>query len=111
MAERTIAKPFLEHLGGLVEKRPESHTKQADFLVTFGDCRIIIKVMAVTKQAALDKRFRINSERFVKGRPLVKILPSEVAINPITADDLAAGVPDQVNFPTLHAAGYRANAH
>lgn len=69
------------------------------------------KVMAVTKQAALDKRFRKNPERFVKGRPLVKMPPSEVAINPITADDLAAGVPDQVNFPTLHAAGYRANAH
>jgi putative transposase len=67
------------------------------------------KTVAATKQAALDKRYELNPERFVNGRPKVKMPPTEVAINPITADDIAAGVPDRVNFPTLHAAGYEAN--
>jgi len=35
--------------------------------------------------------------------------PTEVANKLITADDIAAGVPDQGNFPSLHAAGYEAN--
>jgi len=39
-------------------------------------------------------------------------MPStEVAINPLSAEDIAEGVVDSVNFPTLHAAGYQPNAH
>jgi hypothetical protein len=47
---------------------------------------------------------------FVKGRPVVKMPPTEVAINPISANDIEEGVRDAVNFPTLRAAGYQANA-
>jgi len=66
--------------------------------------------VAKTKQAALDARYTQNPERFVKGRPLVKSPPCEVAINPISAEDIAEGVVDAVNFPTLNAAGYHSNA-
>lgn len=69
------------------------------------------EAMVNTKQAALDKRYALNPERFVNGRPKVKLPPTEVAINPISAEDIAEGVVDAVNFPTLHAAGYDANAH
>ena len=65
---------------------------------------------AQTKQAALDARYAQNPERFVRGRPIVKMPPNEVAINPISAEDIADGVVDEVNYPTLHAAGYQANA-
>lgn len=67
--------------------------------------------VAQAKQAALDERYALNPERFVKGRPQVKMPPIEVAINPISAEDIADGVIDAVNFPTLHAAGYQANTH
>jgi len=63
-----------------------------------------------TKQEALDKRYTLNPERFVKGRPIIKMPPSEIAINPISAEDIAEGVVDAVNFPTLYAAGYQENA-
>jgi putative transposase len=66
--------------------------------------------VAVTKQAALDLRYVQNPERFVRGRPIVKLSPSEVAINPISDQDIAEGVIDAVNFPTLRAAGYALNA-
>ncbi len=66
--------------------------------------------IAKTKQAALDNRYLLTPERFVKGRPQVKMPPTEVAINPISAEDIAEGVVDAVNFPTLHAAGYQSNA-
>jgi putative transposase len=69
------------------------------------------EAMAKTKQEALDKRYRLNPERFVKGRPKVKMPPTEVAINPISGEDIAEGIVDAVNFPTLHAAGYQSNAH
>ena len=67
--------------------------------------------IATLKQDALDKRFTLNPERFVRGRPVIKMPPTEVAINPISAEDIAEGVVDSVNFPTLHAAGYQANVH
>lgn len=66
--------------------------------------------VAVTKQAALDLRYAQNPERFVRGRPQVKLPPTEVAINPISDEDMAEGVVDAVNFPTLRAAGYVSNA-
>ncbi|MFT7286807.1 MAG: hypothetical protein ACI87W_000916 [Halieaceae bacterium] len=40
----------------------------------------------------------------------MKLPPSEVAINPISDEDIAEGVIDAVNFPTLRAAGYALNA-
>lgn len=66
--------------------------------------------VAKIKQKALDDRYELNPERFVRGRPIVKMPPIEVAINPISEADLAEGVADAVNFPTLHAAGYQASA-
>lgn len=62
--------------------------------------------VARTKQAALDKRYVTNAERFVNGHPKVKLPPTTVSINPISAEDIAGGAIDKVNFPTLSAAGY-----
>lgn len=62
--------------------------------------------VAQTKQAALDSRYVMNPERFVNGPPKVKLPPTAVSINPISAQDIAAGIIDKVNFPTLTAAGY-----
>ena len=68
------------------------------------------KQIAQTKQDSLDTRYLLNPERFVRGRPMVKMPPTEVAINPISEEDIAEGIVDTVNFPTLHAAGYQTNA-
>ncbi|MGQ7848807.1 hypothetical protein ACUNV4_30235 [Granulosicoccus sp. 3-233] len=53
--------------------------------------------IAKTKQAAMDNRYRLNPERFVRGRPRVKLPPTEVAINPISDEEIADGVLDAVN--------------
>jgi putative transposase len=63
--------------------------------------------VAKQKQRALDDRYECNPERFVKGRPTTKLPPEFVAINPITESDDETGKMDEVNFPTLTAAGYR----
>ena len=57
--------------------------------------------VAADKQRALDKRYSLNPERFVRGKPKVDSPPSRVVINPATPEQLAAGASDQVNFPTL----------
>jgi len=62
--------------------------------------------MAKVKQAALDKRYTSNPERFVRGRPQVKLPPEFVAINPISEENDINLMSDRVNFPTLSAAGY-----
>lgn len=62
--------------------------------------------IARTKQTALDERYSKNPERFVHGLPIVKQPPTEVFINPISAEDIEAANIDKVNFPTLTAAGY-----
>lgn len=63
--------------------------------------------IANQKQQALDARFEQNPERFVRGRPMVKLPPEFVAINPIAGDDSDdEPMSDRVNFPTLTAAGY-----
>lgn len=63
--------------------------------------------VAKQKQQALDARFATNPERFVKGRPCVKLPPEYVAINPIVREEGAnTMLSDSVNFPTLTAAGY-----
>lgn len=62
--------------------------------------------IATEKQKAVDGCYRSNPERFVKGPPRVAAPPTYVAINPIESseEDIMS---DNVNFPTLHAAGYR----
>lgn len=62
--------------------------------------------VAEHKQRALDARYQSNPERFVKGPPVVKLPPASVSINPISTEDIEAGVADCVNFPTIAAAGY-----
>ncbi len=63
--------------------------------------------VAKQKQQALDTHFAQQPERFVKGRPTVKLPPEFVAINPVK-DEEGQLVVDRVNFPTLLAAGYMA---
>ena len=57
--------------------------------------------VAQDKQLALDARFVSHPERFVAGRPRVEQPPAQVAINPVTPQQLADGVSNRVNFPTL----------
>ncbi len=64
------------------------------------------QAVAEQKQRALDERYEQNPERFVKGRPAVRLPPAFVAINPIPAEDGGNILEDRVNFPTLTAAGY-----
>lgn len=64
------------------------------------------RAIAEQKQQVLDARYLRNPERFVKGRPLVKLPPSYVAINPISVEPGQENIDDRVNFPTLTAAGY-----
>ena len=57
--------------------------------------------IARVRQGALNDAFAAHPERFSQGRPLVKLPPREVAINPIP-DDAEPSVAEQgVNFPTL----------
>lgn len=60
--------------------------------------------VAAQKQAALDAAYDARPERFVRGRPKVPMPPDEVAINPVTPEQLATGQTSAVNFPTLAAA-------
>lgn len=60
------------------------------------------RIIAEQKQSALDKRYELNPERFVKGKPSVTLPPSQVFINPLTAQDIEQGVSNDVNFPTLN---------
>lgn len=57
--------------------------------------------VAQAKQLALDVRYAQHPERFVAGRPSVALPPARVVINPVTPEQIEAGVSDQVNFPTL----------
>ena len=89
---------FEHHHSGLNGYTPEQ--------VFIGSYRSVAEI----KQAALDLRYNQNPERFVQGPPVVKMPPTVVAINPISAEQIAEGVVDAVNFPTLRAAGYQSNA-
>lgn len=60
--------------------------------------------LARAKQLALDAHYARHPERFVNSRPLVRLPPAEVTINPITDAEREAGLGDAVNFPTLPAA-------
>ncbi len=63
--------------------------------------------VAKQKQRALDERYKRTPERFVRGRPSVRMPPITVAINPIVTNrEDEPMTADRVNFPTLTAAGY-----
>lgn len=60
--------------------------------------------LAEHRQDVLDDYHRANPERFVKGRPTVKLPAQAVYINPVTDEEVAAGATTAVNFPTLNRA-------
>ena len=62
--------------------------------------------MAQNKQNVLDAAYQKHPHRFAAGRPVVSMPPQSVAINPIKASEKGKLVGDNVNFPTLTAAGY-----
>jgi transposase InsO family protein len=57
--------------------------------------------IAIVRQRALDEAYARHPERFSKGRPIVKMPPAEVCINPVPADADQATIDKGVNFPTL----------
>ena len=57
--------------------------------------------LAIVRQRALDEAYARHPERFSKGRPMVKMPPAEVSINPVPADADQATIEKGVNFPTL----------
>lgn len=57
--------------------------------------------LAKARQEAMDAHYAQHPERFVKGKPLVKMPPAEVFINPVILDDGKIDTMAAVNFPTL----------
>ena len=57
--------------------------------------------LAIVRQRALDEAYARHPERFSKGRPMVKMPPAEVSINPVPTDADQATIEKGVNFPTL----------
>lgn len=58
--------------------------------------------IAKLRQDALDTQYQSHPERFVKGRPLVRLPPAEVFINPLINEDNVPDPQAAVNFPTLN---------
>lgn len=56
--------------------------------------------LAEQRQQTLDRAYAKHPERYTKGRPLVKVPPTDVYINPVPEGD-DAGIEAGVNFPTL----------
>lgn len=59
------------------------------------------KQIAIIRQQALDDAFAKHPQRFSQGRPLVKLPPAEVCINPIPEEANQSIIETGVNFPTL----------
>lgn len=57
--------------------------------------------IAKIRQTALDRAYAKHPERFIRGRPVVRLPAQEVFINPIPADADQSTVDKGVNFPTL----------
>jgi len=53
------------------------------------------------RQWTLNEAFAGHPERFSQGRPLAKLPPQEVTINPIPDDAGSSVIEQGVNFPTL----------
>ncbi len=56
--------------------------------------------IAIVRQRALNDAYARHPKRFSKGRPIVKMPPVEVNINPVPADADQATIEKGVNFPT-----------
>ncbi len=57
-----------------------------------------VQALAAQRQRALDEAYAAHAERFVRGRPLVRLPPAKVAINPIDP-----GAPTQTVQDALQA--------
>ena len=55
---------------------------------------------AIVRQRALDAAYDTHPERFVAGRPRVRMPPEKVVINPFTPEELAATPTPLTNYPT-----------
>ncbi|MEZ5451242.1 MAG: IS3 family transposase [Thiothrix sp.] len=66
------------------------------------------QVLAEARQQVMDQAYRQHPERFAAGRPIIKMPPEVVYINPIPEDADEATTDSGVNFPTLKR--LRANA-
>ncbi|MDY0137185.1 MAG: hypothetical protein RBS36_08455 [Thiomicrospira sp.] len=76
------------------------HSSLAGFTpyqVFSGDYKQIVTI----RQQALDEAFAKHPQRFSQGRPLVKLPPAEVCINPIPEKADQNTIETGVNFPTL----------
>jgi len=60
--------------------------------------------IARVRQEALNEAFAAHPEQFSRGRPLVKLPPREVAINPMPDNAEPSVAEQEVNFPTLQRA-------
>jgi putative transposase len=69
-----------------------------------------VQKIAKTRQAALDKAFYTNPNRFSQGCPIVKLPPKEVSINPVPEDADEQTLVSGVNFSTLPKAKAKRNA-
>ena len=69
------------------------------------------RAMAVEREQVMSTAFAAHPERFVHGRPKIKLPPQVVAINPIYREDGTIETETGINFPTLTAAKERSNLH
>lgn len=67
--------------------------------------------LAVAQQATMNEAFAKHPERFVSGKPIIKLPPQIVTINPIYREDGSIETESGVNLPTLNAAKERHNLH
>ncbi|HEY6880916.1 MAG TPA: IS3 family transposase [Polyangiales bacterium] len=56
--------------------------------------------LANQRQRALDAAYAAHAERFVRGRPIVRLPPAKVAINPIDPGAVTQTVEDALHAPT-----------
>lgn len=57
--------------------------------------------MAAQRAQVLDQQYARHPERFVRGKPTVRLPPAQVFINPLMQNDGSVDTDSGVNFPTL----------
>lgn len=90
---------FQHHHSALAGFTPEQVFTQRD------------QTLALEQQSTLTQAFAKHPERFVHGKPNIKLPPKVVAINPTYWKDGSIETDTGVNFPTLTAAQERLNLH
>lgn len=61
--------------------------------------------LAKARQHTMDNAYTFHSERFTKGRPMIRMPPEVVYINPVPEEESESVAESGVNFPTLKYAG------